>query len=310
MQKKTIKEISPDEIIEAYKNLSQKLEKENGATLKETINAYKSGVFPFSFSQIRKVFDGINDLKRSSGFKVTDRIHSENTVEELRNISPDKLIEAYKELSQKLNSENGATQKEIDIAYKSANFPYRAHQLIVAFGGINKIRELAGFKTVREKTKYTIDDVLKKAEELYLRDKKLIARSFIKEMELIKEKFGSWLNFLKQNNFYDSEISIADKIRVIEKSSKYIIDKNENRIYYKKNNKELLPNTSENKCRYAFRVNKKDIVINKYVFWSFIHELIDTSFDTKYRKISFKNGKEEYTEKNIIITVKGDKSGK
>ena len=42
--------------------------------------------------------------------------------------------------------------------------------------------------------------------------------------------------------------------------------------------------------------------INKYVFWSYIHKLIDDPFDTKHQKIIFKNGKEEYTKENIEIS--------
>ena len=294
---------SDQEIIEAYKLLSEKLRKIiYGPTATDIEKSYGNSEFPVNYSTVSRRFNGINDLRKQAGYKYI--IKKEKSDEKY---NKDVIIEAYRELSQKIGSKRGATYRELDMAYEKGEFPIKSYEVLRAFKGINDLRKEAKFVPVNVAINYTIDDVLETARMLYLKTGKINARLFNREMSLICEKYGSWQNFLEENKFYESGISIADKINSIVESSKYIIDKNENRIYYQKNNKELVPSTSENKCRYVFRINKKSLAINKYVFWSYIHNLINDSFDTKYHKIIFKNGKEEYTKENIEIVFKFNK---
>ena len=223
------------------------------------------------------------------------------------------IIEAYKILSEKLGkTEYGATVTDIEKSYKNGEFPVHSATVNKRFKGINDLRIKSGYKEREfsekgiQNKKYTEAELTEHLELLIAQKKVINLKNFgYKREPSIVRLYGSWLEFLKINGI-DKTANIRKKIEIIINSDKYFIDKKSNRVYYNKNNKELYPDISGTTPTYCFRINKKNIKINKYVFWSYIHKLIDDSFDTKHQKIIFKNGKEEYTKENIEISFKSD----
>jgi hypothetical protein len=224
------------------------------------------------------------------------------------------IIEAYKILSKKLDkNEYGATVTDIEKAYRVGEFPVHPATINKRFKDINNLRTKAEYKerAYTKKTKqsktYTTVELIKHLDLLVSQKKLITLRNFgYKREPAVIRLYGSWIQFLKINGI-DKTGDIKEKIAGIVASNKYFIDKKKNRVFHSKNGKELYADASGTTPIYCFRINKKTVKINKYVFWSYIHKLIDDTFDTKYQKIIFKNRKEEYTKENIYISFKGDK---
>ena len=143
---------SEEELIQIYIEFSKKMGKENGATVLDFSKYAKSHNIP-SFTTLIGKFKSVKNLREKAGFEKISTKKSRYSEEE--------LIQMYIKFSKKLEKEHGASALDFNNYAKLNNIPSFT-TFMTRFKLIKILREKAGFKEIKKKSRYSEEELIQK----------------------------------------------------------------------------------------------------------------------------------------------------